>query len=668
MPRLRLLAVPLFTALLLGACSDPSSDVPAGPSGSAPKGGLSAYMPPDSTSNFEITTLPFVQSLSFAPDLCNDAQDVFFVAHQDDDLLFMNPDIATAISQKHCVVTVFLTAGDNEYGTRQYGLDYQQYWRSREDGERDTYARMAGVPNAWTQQIYPFAGKAIRTSVLQGNPRVRLMFLRLRESSSSGVTMRALWETTDPTLAATALDNSNTFTRQEVLGVLTNVLTVSEAKYVHLQDTAPVVYGTRNEHPDHIAAGRFGDAADRAYAAPHVTVQHRDYNIGAEPYNVTTEQFDTKLGAFKTYAGYDPIICPPTGGVACVVPGGTGGFYVEWSWRQYFHVDVTQGGTLARLADGRLAAFVIGDRSSSPLKMVQTSPGAATWSAWEDLKGNYPAPPNVVGMADGRLVAFERSNDGRVMVKTELSSGGAWGNWVSLGGVVSSVPVAARQSGGALSVFVRGNDGQVYLKSQLAPNGEWGNWVGIGGPKFTSNPAVALDRSGRLVLFVRATDGAIYTVSQTAPNGGWGAWQSLGGSFGAGVHPVTGANQDGRLEVFVRGSDDKLYHRWQTPSGGWGGWSKLGDVQFSGSPAVTITPDGIIVATVRSVGGSVQSVRQGSPNGGWLDWTNLGGSFVALIGAMPDSAGRLTTLARGTDDLIYRRTQVDSTWTALRAP
>lgn len=313
MPRLRLLALPLATALLLGACSNPS-DVPSNSAGGSAKGGLSAYMPSNSSSNFEITSLPFVNSLSFAPDLCNDAQDVFFVAHQDDDLLFMNPDIATAVSQNHCVVTVFLTAGDNEYGTQQYGLDYQQYWRNREDGEREAYARMSGVPNTWTQQIYTFAGKAIRTSVLQGNPRVRLMFLRMRESNSSGVSMRALWESSDPTLVAPTMDNSNTFTRQQVLNVLTNVLTVSEAKYVHIQDTAPIVYGTRSEHPDHIAAGRFGEAADKAYTAPHVTVQHRDYNIGVEPYNVTTDQFNTKVGAFKTYANYDPIICPPAAG------------------------------------------------------------------------------------------------------------------------------------------------------------------------------------------------------------------------------------------------------------------------------------------------------------------------------------------------------------------
>jgi GlcNAc-PI de-N-acetylase len=44
---------------------------------------------------------------------------VYFVAHQDDDVLFMNPDIQHAIAAGHHVTTVYLTAGscipDTEY-------------------------------------------------------------------------------------------------------------------------------------------------------------------------------------------------------------------------------------------------------------------------------------------------------------------------------------------------------------------------------------------------------------------------------------------------------------------------------------------------------------------------------------------------------------------------
>ncbi len=642
----------LMLAGLLGACASPPAPPASDPA-----------MPTESQLELRLPTL---RSLSFSPELCRDAQDAFIVAHQDDDLLFMNPDIAEAVRQNHCVVTLYLTAGDNEYGIQPYGLDYTQYWRSREDGERAAYARMAGVPNVWTQQIYPFAGKEIRTSVLDGNPRVRLMFLRLRENTSSGVTLRALWDSPDPTLTAQALDHSNAFTRQDVINVLANMLSVSEAKYVHLQDSAPVVYGTRVEHPDHIAAGKFAEAADRLYTAPHVTVAYRDYNIGAEPQNVTAQEFTAKLDLFKTYAAFDPMICPPSGGVACVAPGESGSFYVDWSRRQYFHVDVAQGGTLIRRSDGRLAAFVIGDRSSSPRRMTQLSPNSTAWSGWETLDGRFPAAPGVVSLPDGRLAMVERGNDGRTWARTELAAGGAWGPWVDLGGVVSSVPVAV-QDGGGLSVFVRGNDGFLYVKS-LSSFSSWGDWIWVPGPRFTSAPAVARDRTGGLRVFVRATDGTVQTAVQSGPGGSWGTWTSLGGLLGPDAQPVAGQDQDGRLEVFVRGGDNLLYQRWQTAAGNWGGWSQLGSVAFTGTPRVSSAGNGALVVTVRGLDGRIRAVRQTGPNAGWQGWTDLGGPFTALVGTERDAQGRTVTLARGTDDLMYVRDDSATSWTALGAP
>jgi len=40
--------------------------------------------------------------------------------------------------------------------------------------------------------------------------------------------------------------------------------------------------------------------------------------------------------------------------------------------------------------------------------------------------------------------------------------------------------------------------------------------------------------------------------------------------------PGVGVNPDGRLEVFVVGSDFALWHNWQlTPGGAWSGWAPL---------------------------------------------------------------------------------------------
>src|SRR5689334_793960 len=94
-------------------------------------------------------------------------RDLYVVAHQDDDLLFMNPDIQTSIALDHVVRTIYLTAGDS-------GRD-ATFWRDRrEAGVMAAYAHMAGVPNVWS---------AVRTSVLEvvltDHPRVGLAFMRL---------------------------------------------------------------------------------------------------------------------------------------------------------------------------------------------------------------------------------------------------------------------------------------------------------------------------------------------------------------------------------------------------------------------------------------------------------------------------------------------------------
>ena len=46
--------------------------------------------------------------------------------------------------------------------------------------------------------------------------------------------------------------------------------------------------------------------------------------------------------------------------------------------------------------------------------------------------------------------------------------------------------------------------------------------------------------------------------------------------------PTVTNDADGRLEVFARGTDNALWHIWQTaPSNGWSSWASLGGVLFS---------------------------------------------------------------------------------------
>src|SRR4051812_27265299 len=64
------------------------------------------------------------------------------VAHEDDDLLFLSPDLIHDVQAGRCVRTVFVTAGAFP-GATDYG-------GQREAGSRAANALMAGVANSWT--------------------------------------------------------------------------------------------------------------------------------------------------------------------------------------------------------------------------------------------------------------------------------------------------------------------------------------------------------------------------------------------------------------------------------------------------------------------------------------------------------------------------------------
>jgi hypothetical protein len=95
-------------------------------------------------------------------------------------------------------------------------------------------------------------------------------------------------------------------------------------------------------------------------------------------------------------------------------------------------------------------------------------------------------------------------------------------------------------------------------------------------PAFQTTPFVGQNADERLEIFVVGTDQALYDKWQTTVNGGWSdGWANFGGSWLG--KPAVGQNADGRLEIFVVGTDHALYDRWQTaPNNGWfGGWADI---------------------------------------------------------------------------------------------
>jgi hypothetical protein len=103
---------------------------------------------------------------------------------------------------------------------------------------------------------------------------------------------------------------------------------------------------------------------------------------------------------------------------------------------------------------------------------------------------------------------------------------------------------------------------------QTAPNNGWSGWSSLGGV-ITTEPSTGQNADGRLEVFARGSNNAVWHIWQSAPSSGpWSGWASLGGVITSNI--AVGRNADGRLEVFVRGTDQAVWHRWQTaPNNGW---------------------------------------------------------------------------------------------------
>ena len=84
----------------------------------------------------------------------------------------------------------------------------------------------------------------------------------------------------------------------------------------------------------------------------------------------------------------------------------------------------------------------------------------------------------------------------------------------------------------------------------------WSGWESLGGV-LTSAPAVAAWNYGRLDVFVKGTDNALW---HKWYQGGWSSWESLGGVLTSA--PAVASWSLGRLDVFAKGTDNALWHKW----------------------------------------------------------------------------------------------------------
>lgn len=125
---------------------------------------------------------------------------------------------------------------------------------------------------------------------------------------------------------------------------------------------------------------------------------------------------------------------------------------------------------------------------------------------------------------------------------------------------------------------------------------------------------------------------------------------------------VAAPNEDGRLEVFVLGHDNQIYHKYQMDQETWSNWGSLGGKYIRGGPSVVQAADGRLVLFARGVDRSIYYKSQTEPSSPkWTKWDTLGGKFASAPVAVLSSEGFLHIFAVGQDRQLLHKYQFDNT-------
>jgi hypothetical protein len=350
---------------------------------------------------------------------------------------------------------------------------------------------------------------------------------------------------------------------------------------------------------------------------------------------------------------------------------------------------------LAPNGDGRLELLNFA-MDGNFWRIAQTT-WSGDWSSWISTpSGAFSQWPAAIGHnGDGRIIVLAVEGEAGSLAQFEQAhwSNGWSSQWTSFGpspGGSINPPAFRAGADGRLILFATttGNNGfpALWRLEQDVWGGTWdtNSWTDHSGPEgrpVVGPPAMILDALGRLQVFVISGTGEMWNVGQSAPAGSWADWNSLGGAPGVGFQdrPAVAASADGRLELFVRGNDNQLWHAWQTAVGGpWSEWVNFENngIGFQDHPAVASNADGRLEIFMTGYDGYVWHAWQVQASGEWFFWQRLGqnSGLLNAPAVSPSGDGRFEVFAVGTDGALHHiwQTQASSNewsgWISHGAP
>ncbi len=200
------------------------------------------------------------------------------------------------------------------------------------------------------------------------------------------------------------------------------------------------------------------------------------------------------------------------------------------------------------------------------------------------------------------------------------------------------------------SYLVMQDDGNLVIYTpQGTPNWQSKSY---GSTVLPSKPCIVSDGS-RCDAFQQGFDGSVL---HNTSNGSWTGWVSLGGSTNSAPAAVSWAS--GRLDVFARGTDSSLMHKW-LEGNTWSEWESLGGVLLS-APSVASSAPGSLDVFVCGPDNAIW--RLSFSGGAWHQWESVGGVTVSAPVAISGTIGTIDLFARGVDHVLWHRLLEGSSW------
>ncbi|WP_370361752.1 PIG-L family deacetylase [Catenulispora sp. MAP12-49] len=598
------------------------------------------------------------------------------VAHPDDDLYFMNPDIADSVRTGGEVTTVVLTAAEAGGGA--------PFAAARQHGLRSAYARMAGADDdaPWRRSVLVTRGGEAELCELESDPRVRLVFLDISMGSYTGSTpgdenhtpLAALYRgtlTTRPVLQPSeSAITAGVYTRDQLVGTLTDLMDRFQPTVVRTMDPDPerrgvgprerawlTDSGVHTDNEDHTATAWFTYAAyadHRARRGPSAVRldAYVGYGNARWRHNLGGSSGREKLRLLGVYGWADRRKCGDPVGCGDRTVGGDA---ARPGWSQSTnlrHVGTTDWLRLG--PDGRLRAFAaVGGQA---VMWTETAPGSGDFT-----------PGAGIGTENGINGSGSRSDNriGSGIGSSGIGSGigkdqnTAFSLTPHL--VVAVAPDHRAQLVGLRTTSDpdRGTWSQEVVVAGERPDGGFTPWTGLGTPIGAETkdcadvgcPTAVVDGRGVLHVFVRNADMSVSWRCRdlNMPGAAWTEWQDIGG------HQV----RDGLTAAVTQAGDVELHAvghvlwTWRIGSSGGPLLSHAALPPMGDPPTVHTMRGGGALLAARAADTGVLSVMSRSAGGDWRPQRGtLGGQGGFGVVAIQPHAGGVFLAQRGRRGLV----------------